>query len=199
MSRLCAALCFRCSIGQESCGPTFTRYSHHDSNFVQECNAKFDEFYAATLRAERSSKQRAEEARDNAARPSGSQRISRIKSEDRTYKASEKRRIFESPFYNELDKIPSPCYHRDLLGEDERKMWNNLPQDDMRRSTVFKGLTLRAKDDKATMQTVLVDGFGISEAIVAKCNSQKAIDQLWRDQMSKKYVPMSAVCSNNMK
>ena len=86
-----------------------------------------------------------------------------------------------------------PCHHRDVLGEDERKLWRTLPADDWRRSTVFKGLSLKAADDKIKMGEILIDCFDVAPDIVAAC-SREALDTLWRDQVSKKYIPMSKVC-----
>ena len=78
-----------------------------------------------------------------------------------------------------------PCHHRDVLGEDERRLWRTLPADDWRRS--------KAVDDKNKMGEILIDCFDVAPDIVAACSRDK-LDTLWRDQVSKKYIPMSMVC-----
>jgi len=172
-------------IGQRIHGATWTRFSHHGHDFSDYYRAV--DAFCELARVQRS--QQVAEARNVAT----GQRISRIKSEDRPFKATEKLRIFESPLYEELDNTVGPCHHRDVLGEDERKLWRTLPTDDWRRSTVFKGLSLKAVDDKIKMGEILIDCFDVAPDIVAACSRDK-LDTLWRDQVSKKYIPMSKVC-----
>lgn len=175
-------------IGQRIHGATWTRFSHHGHDFSDFYRAV--DAFCELARVQRS--QQVAEARNVATGP----RISRIKSEDRTFKATEKLRIFDSPLYEELDNTLGPCHHRDVLGEDERKLWRTLSADDWRRSTIFKGLSLKAadSDDKITMGEILINCFAVAADSVAAC-SRDALDTLWRDQVSKKYIPMSKVYS----
>jgi hypothetical protein len=100
----------------------------------------------------------------------------------------------QSPELNSLDNIMAPCYHRDIIGEDERKMWKDLPIEDGRWSTEFKGLSLNARDSKPAILTYLLVYFHVNPEKVARCsNSLNDLNQLWGDQIANKFVPMSEV------
>jgi len=97
-----------------------------------------------------------------------------------------------SPLYASLENTVAPCYHRDVLGEDERKMYRDLPLTHWLRSTVFCGLSLNAREDRLVMEALLV-AFGVDANTIGNCRSQSALDVLWRDQIAKKYVTMNDV------
>jgi hypothetical protein len=73
-------------------------------------------------------------------------RKSIVKSEARILKARERTEIFDSLLFEELDGICGPCHHREVVEEEEREMYRNLPADDWRNSTVFKRLLLLKGD-----------------------------------------------------
>ncbi len=174
-------------LGRRIHGQAWTHYSHHCHNF-DECKQAVKDFNSVA-RARR--RQNALERREAANKGT---RISSFKSEDRGFKAAEKAHILESPELNSLDNIMAPCYHRDIIGEDERKMWEDLSIEDWRRSTEFKGLSLNARDNKPAIMTYLLDYFDVNPVKVAKCsNSLNDLNQLWGDQVAKNYVPMSEV------
>ena len=172
-------------LGRRIHGETWTHYSHHCHNF-DECTQAVNDYNSAA-RARRH--QHAVEKREAAK----GTRISSFKSVDRGFKAAEKTHILNSPELDALENIIAPCYHRDVIGEDERKMWEGLPLDDWRRSTEFKGLSLNARDSKPAILEYLLNSFFVNPERLADCTTQHSINQLWGDQIAKHYVPMSEV------
>ena len=171
-------------IGFRKYGRSWTRFSHHShdfSDYTHEC--KVFNSAARGLRERKTLEKQAATAGTC---------ISYVKSDDRTFKASEKNEILNSPLYAPLENTVAPCYHRDVLGEDERKMYRDLPLTHWLRSTVFCGLSLNAREDRLVMETLLV-AFGVDANSIATCTSQSALDVLWRDQIVKKYVAMNDV------
>jgi hypothetical protein len=171
-------------IGFRKYGRSWTRFSHHShdfSDYTHEC--KVFNSAARGLRERKTLEKQAATA---------GTRIAYVKSDDRTFKASEKNEILNSHSYASLENTVAPCYHRDVLGEDERKMYKDLPLTHWLRSTVFCGLSLNARKDRLVMETLLV-AFGVDAHIIESCRSQSALDVLWRDQINKKYVTMNDV------
>ena len=160
-------------------------FSHHDHDF-SDYHRKVAEFSNAARAA------RAQQVLNAREASSGTTRISRVKSEDRTFKAREKLRIFDTQLYVELDNTVGPCHHRDVLDEDTRRFWREIPADDWRRSTVFKGLSMKGTGSRNEIEAALINRFELAAAEVTQLN-QEALEQLLRDQISKKYVPMSKV------
>ena len=172
-------------LGRRIHGEAWTHYSHHCHNF-DECKQAVND-YNSVARARR---RQLAVAKREAVKGT---RISLFKSEDRGFKAAEKTHLLKSRELDSLDNIMAPCYHRDVIGEDERKMWENIPFDDWRRSTEFKGLSLNARDDKPAILEHLLHDFLVNPEKVASCTTQSSLNQLWGDQIAKNYVPMSEV------
>ena len=175
----------RLCIGRRIYGAAWNRFSHHDHDY-----SDYHRAVAAFSNAARAARaQQVFDARHG--ETSATARVSRVKSEDRTFKAEEKLRIFDSNLYHELDNTAGPCHHRDVLDEDSRRYWREIPTDDWRQSTVFKGLSL--KGTRADIEVALINQFEQTAAELAVIRNQNVLDQLLRDQISKKYVPMSKV------
>jgi len=172
--------------GRRIFGDRWNRFSHHTHNFegyVQLCKTFSSAYRDCQMQA--AVKKRG---------ASNGPRISLVKSKDRAFKAEKKSKILEDPIYDPLDNDVGPCHHRDVIGEEERKYWRNLPLDDWKRSTVFKGLSLNVREDRAAIKTALLDLFEASVEDVDECSkNQKAMHTYWSDQIEKKYVPMSKV------
>ena len=172
--------------GRRIFGERWNRFSHHTHNFdsyVELCKTFSSAYRDSQIQA-------AVEKRGASNGP----RISLIKSKDRAFKAEKKSKILEDPIYDPLDNGVGPCYHRDVIEEEERSYWRNLPLDDWKRSTVFKGLSLNVREDRAAIKTALLDIFDASPEDVDVCSkTQNAMHTYWCDQIEKKYVPMSKV------
>jgi hypothetical protein len=172
--------------GRRIFGERWNHFSHHTHNFdgyVQLCK-EFSSAYRDCQTQAAFEKQG----------PSSGPRISLVKSKDRAFKAAKKTMILEDPIYNPLDNDVGPCHHRDVIEEKERAYWRNLPLDDWKRLTVFKGLSLNVRDDGEAIQTALLNIFDVSLDDVNKCSkSQATMHTYWCDQIEKKYVPMSKV------
>jgi hypothetical protein len=172
-------------IGRRIYGTKWTHFSHHTHDYSDYCRAVDDFSNAARERRANQTIQARVDAGEN-----GSARISRIKSEDRTFKAAEKMYIFESPLYHDLDNVLGPCHHHDVIEEDERLMWKSLPADDWRRTTIFSDMIVKGKT-RAQIENTLINIFEIpAEDLI--CN-RKALENHVADQYSKKYVPMTKV------
>ena len=133
--------------GRRIHGEFWTYYSHHSHNFDEYTHACKDVNSAARARKQHHA------AEKRAA--SKSSRIASIKSEDRSIKAAERIHLLESPVHDRLDNFVQPCYHRDLLGEDQRKMYRDLPEDNWQWSTVFQGLSLNGREHKEPIKNYL--------------------------------------------
>jgi hypothetical protein len=105
-------------------------------------------------------------------------------------KARERTEIFDSLLFEELDGICGPCHHREVVEEEERDLYRNLPADDWRNSTVFKRLLL-LKGDRILIEEALVK-FGVSAQEASSCN-KGPLEQLFKDKLFQFYVPMSKV------
>lgn len=176
----------RLLIGVAIHGPTWNRFSHHYHDF--------SDYFAAVKEFNRLARDARATHAFNARKTSSDERVSLIKREDRKYKAREKIRIFDSDLYVTLDRLCGPCHHRDVLDEDTRRFWRDIPANDWRRSTVFTGLSMK-KGNRDEIETVLIDRFLLPDVEVRGLNRDK-LDQRLEDQISKKYIPMNQVFIN---
>ena len=72
-------------------------------------------------------------------------------------------------------------------------MWRELPAEDWRNTTVFKGNSLKESlGHRLVKDSHLINNFGITAKTVAAYSKADRI-QVWRDQVAIKFAPMSTV------
>ena len=166
-------------------GPSWNYFSHHYYDYTAY-------YRAVRTYNDKSRARRNEQAAEQSEAAQGA-RKTLVKSEDRIFKAKEKTFLFETEALDELSQFCAPCYHRELVEEDERKLYRELPADDWRMTTVFEGTSLKETlGDGLRIDNYLINVFGINAATVAATSKTDKI-QLWRDQIAAKYLPISKV------
>jgi hypothetical protein len=172
-------------IGVRLNGPNWHEFSHHYHDYAA--------YNVAVRRYNDIARARRIEQDAEWSESAPGTRKTKVKSEDRTYKAKEKMFLFDSEALDDLAQFCAPCYHREVIGEDERKMYRELPADDWLITTVFEGTSLKeTPGDIEKINNYLVNIFGIRAEIVTGA-SKTDKTQMFRDQIAAKYMPMSKV------